>query len=147
MCRFKTVILSIFVCSIMVSGVYADEDADELVGHMTSLQYFSHKLALSIDHKNQKLAEFYLHEIEENLEAVQKIESYDGHPIGSLIKDLLAPAVEGVEAPMKAGRWGAASEAFDRMVTACNTCHATTDHAYIKIVRSAANPFMQSFTP
>lgn len=144
---FKIFRLLIFVCAALAAGAQADDEADELVGYMTSFQYFSHKLALSIDHKNPKLADFYLHELEENLEAVKQIESYDGHPIANLSKEILAPAIEDVETPVKAGDWPAASAAFDRMITACNTCHATTDHAYIKIARSADNPFMQSFSP
>ncbi len=67
----------------------ANGDVD-LLAKMSQLQYLSHKAELAVDHENRPLAGFYAHELEETLEAVEEIESYDGHPIGELAKAMAA---------------------------------------------------------
>ena len=48
------------------------DEAIELVEYMTRLQYFSHKVGLSIQAKNEPLARFYLHELEEIIEKLKE---------------------------------------------------------------------------
>lgn len=134
--------------SLLVSSLLATAHAGddiELVKYMGKMQYMAHKTALAIDARNQPLAGFYVHEIEELIEYLEAVESFDGHPIGSLVKTLLVPPFEALEDGIKAGDWEGASRQFDELVTSCNSCHETTQHGYIRIQRSTANPFMQSF--
>lgn len=127
------------------STIFADGDAD-LIGLMGNFQVFTHKAGLSIRAGNPELADFYMHEIEENLEATGEIEEYDGHPVGELAVGMLTPAVENVGSNLDSGDMEGAMAAFNMMINACNACHLATEHGFIKIVdRSTENPFMQAF--
>ena len=122
------------------------EDHD-LIGNMGTLQYFSHKLDLSIRHENRELVDFYAHEIEETIEATAEIEEYHGKPVGELTEAMLAPAFERFEQAVddEGGEWEAINKQFDALVNACNACHQTTEYGFINIERTDANPYMQSF--
>ena len=124
----------------------AGEDV-ELVSYMSSMQYFAHKAGLAIDHKNHKLAKFYAHELEEYIEKVEAVASFDEQPIGKLTRSILVPAFEAFEAALDAGQWEKTSAQFDTLLDKCNACHMASDHGYIQIRRSTSNPFMQSFAP
>lgn len=124
----------------------AGEDL-ELVRYMATMQYFGHKTALAIDARNRPLARLYAHELEEVMEKLGEVESYDGHPVGRLSGSILKPAYGLLEEALEGNDWDAASTAFDEVVKACNGCHQSTDHEYIRIERRADNPYMQSFAP
>jgi len=130
--------LSMGTSSAQASGV-------DLVGTMGSLQYFAHKTHLSLNAKNQELANFYAHEIEEQLEALEGIKQYHGQPIGELSKSMLVPSFEAFEASLKKGEWRAAQKNFKVMINTCNACHQATQHGFIKIELSDKNPYMQAF--
>jgi len=130
--------LSLGICSAQASEV-------DLVGTMGSLQYFAHKTHLSLNAKNQELANFYAHEIEEQLEALEEIKEYHGQPIGKLSKSMLVPSFEAFEASLKAGDWSAAQQKFQTVIDTCNACHQATQHGFIKIELSDKNPYMQAF--
>ncbi len=133
-------------CFLMGSTTTHSDGDVGLIDLMGNFQYFAHKVGLSIRAGNGELADFYMHEIEENLEAVEKIEEYDGHPVGALAIQYLTPEVENVESNIDDGDMDGALEAYGRLVTACNSCHLVTDHGFIKVVdRSTENPYMQVF--
>lgn len=136
--------LSIALAFALPAATFADGDA-ELAEKMGDLQYFAHKTALAVDHKNKELAGFYAHELEEFIEDAATIESYDGHEVGKLINSMLVPAFESFEKELKAGDWKKASKRFDEMLSTCNACHDKTEHGFITIERTSENPFMQSF--
>lgn len=117
----------------------------ELVAHMQQLQYFAHKLQLSIEADNRKLAAFYAHELEEVIEKVENVSSYDGHPVGKMTKTILLPAFEALEKSINDQAGGATMKNFNNLVNACNKCHSLTDHGYIVIKKNSNNPYMQSF--
>ena len=129
---------------VIMAPTQASEDI-ELVRYMGTMQYMAHKAGLAIGMKNQPLASFYVHEIEEIIERLEAVETYDGHAIGSLVKSILVPSFEALEGAVKSGDWQNADKGFERLLASCNTCHETTDHTYIRIQRSTVNPFMQSF--
>ena len=114
---------------------------------MGAFQYYSHKTSLAIDHKNKKLASFYVHEIEHTLKDVMAIESFDDHPVGKLARNILHPAFEELEQALESDSWNAISGKFDQVIQACNHCHKTTDHGFIHIQKQSDNPYMQSFAP
>ncbi len=128
----------------MVSTSHAGDNVD-LIGYMGNMQYMAQKTSLAIHARNQPLAGFYVHEIEEIIEELEKIDSFDGYPIGSLAKTLLVPSFEALEASVKAGDWDKADKTMDQLLISCNSCHETTEHGYIHIQRASMNPFMQSF--
>lgn len=138
--------LGITLVLVLPAMSFADGDA-HLAEKMSSLQYFMHKTALSVDHQNKELADFYAHELEESIEDTATVESYDGHAIGKLVNSMLVPPFEQFEAALKAGNWKKASARFDDLVRSCNACHVQTEHGFVNIQRNKHNPFMQSFKP
>jgi len=136
--------LVLFLPHPMVS--LADETI-ELVDYMVKLQYFSHKTGLSIQAKNEPLTRFYLHELEEIIGNLKKVKEYDGHPISALAQEILEPAFEKLEKSVEAKQLTRAQADYEAMLHACNNCHKSTAHGFIKIEQRFDNPFMQSFAP
>ena len=136
-----------FVAFLFIAPINVKADGDVgLIDLMRNFQYFMHKAGLSIRGGNAELADFYMHEIEENLEQVAKIEEYDGHPVGQLSVGMLTPAVEGVGSKLDENDLDGALQAYTAMLNACNACHLVTEHGFIKLVdASEMNPYMQVF--
>ena len=139
----------IMVPVLLAAGIGLAEAGEnvELVRYMSSMQYFAHKTGLAIDHKNHKLAKLYAHELEEYMEKVEAVDSFDYKPIGNLARSILVPAFKEFEVALDAGQWEKTSARFDTLLDKCNACHLASDHGYIQIRRSTSNPFMQSFAP
>ena len=133
-------------CLAVANPTQADDTG--LLGLMGKLQTFAHKLQLSVAARNGRLADFYLHELEETSEEiVEDIESYDGQPISRLVQGMLLPAIEAMEKPVKAGDWAGSDEGFESLLQACNACHQATGHAFIRITPAEGNPYAQDFSP
>lgn len=133
------------LCLQPVQGL--SEQTVELVDYMRRLQYFTHKAGLAIQAKNEPLAHFYLHELEEVIDKLSGVKVYDDHPIGALAQQILEPAFEHLEKQVEAKQFAQALSAYDAMLMACNHCHRSTAHGFIKIEKRLDNPFMQSFAP
>lgn len=132
----------------MLGASAALASGDGLAERMAHLQRHTHKLQLSVEARNGALVGFYVHEIEEIAEGIRdEIPSYDDHPVGKLVGEILLPAVESMEETAESGDWAAADAAFDRLLGACNACHASTAHGYVRIVRGTGNPYNQDFSP
>ena len=126
--------------------VYSEGDDPDLITMMGNLQLFMHKAGLSVRAGNLELADFYAHEIEETLEVVGEVESYDDFPIGQLSDAMLVPAVEKFGEGLDSGSVDAALDSYISLINACNACHQVTDHGFIKIEdRSDLNIYMQNF--
>jgi hypothetical protein len=121
-------------------------DAD-FVGHMSRMQYFTHKLGLSVSAQNRALQGYYVHEVEEIIEAVAEVDQYKGIEVGRLIKTILEPAFEDMERAVEQGSVAQVDGAYEGLLKACNTCHQAADHGFIRIERRRDNPYMQSFSP
>ena len=133
-----------FICP--VSFIQASESEEiELAHIMSNLQYFMHKIGLSIAAENNKLAKFYVHEFEEMVEEVLEIESYDNYPIGQLTKSILLPIFLTLGEKINSENMQAANEGYEKVIDACNNCHTKTNHEFIKIQRNDINPYLQSF--
>jgi primosomal protein N'' len=120
-----------------------------LVGYMTTMQYRTAKLDLSIQTKNKKLADFYLDELGENLEEmIEEVPNYDGHEIKKWSDQLLEPELDTLRKQLTTEQWAKIDRQMKSVINACNACHAKTDHAFIRITRaSASHPFNQDFSP
>ena len=139
--------LGMLVGLLLFLPAHAAEDVPGFVDNMIGLQYFMHKAGLSMRADNLELADFYLHEIEEILEVVGEIESYDEMPVGELSKAMLGPAFHDLEEAVDSGDSSAALSAYTTVINSCNACHTATGFAYIKIAdRSTENVFMQDFS-
>lgn len=119
---------------------------EELAPYMNHLQRHTHKLGLSIQAKNKPAADFYLTELSETFELVQKkFPSYDGYQIAALSKAMIDPAKPALTKALAASDWPTAAIAYDKYVAACNNCHVAVKHEFIKITVPTGNPFNQSF--
>ncbi len=133
---------------VMVAGGPRTAAAGEegLAVRMAWMQTYLHKLDLSVQAGNRKLADLYLHELEEVAEeTAEDVEAYEGAPVGQLVNTLLLPAIEAAEARLEdnPGDRGAVAGLIDT----CNQCHQSTGHAEIRIVPATVNPFNQDFAP
>src|SRR5580765_7517588 len=63
--------------------------------HMGLMQYYMVKLGLSLQNKNQPLANFYIHEIDETYEELASMNIVDDSiPVSQLLNDLLDPKIK-----------------------------------------------------
>ena len=120
--------------------------APELASFMSDLQHHTHKLTLSIDAENAALAEFYLHEVGEIAEQIERLfPQHDGVPVAELAHELLEPRLAALDGALERLRWDEAKSGLGELVAACNDCHAAAGHGFIRVEVSTANPFNQSF--
>lgn len=121
----------------------------ELALYMGRMQRYTQKLGLAIAAKNQPLAVFYHHELEENLETViDEVKTYDDMPIGQPAKVMTWPHIVELEDHLKNGDWAKSKVTFKNLVQSCNMCHQQTKHGFIKISDDVTeNPFNQDFRP
>ena len=142
--RYLPAIATFFLMA-QLSGtaVASDYEEADLVGMMSQLQLYLHKLDLSVQAGNERLAGFYLHELEEIGKKISaEVASYDGFPVGELTRSMLLTQLEELE--------NGASDLADgvtMLIDTCNACHEATDHGYIKITSASVNPFNQDFDP
>jgi hypothetical protein len=139
--------LALSALALLLGTIPAWSGEPGLAENMRAMQYYLHKLSLSVDARNQPLADFYAHELEETIEDAEKIDNYKGQPIGRLTKAMLVPSFDALEDAIEADDWNQTSERLDAVIHACNACHQTTGFGFIRIQRSSANPYMQSFEP
>ena len=131
----------------LVAPAHALGDPPGLAMLMERMQTYTHKLQLSVEARNEGLAHFYLHELEETAEYVAaNIPHYDDYPVGPLVREMLLPRIEDVEDGVEAGEWTAADTRFADMLRACNACHVATQHGYVRIAPATGNPFAQDFS-
>lgn len=121
----------------------------ELARHMSMLQRWTHKTALSVQARNQRLAEFYLHETEEAVETIQtEAPTYEGYDIKQLSEQHLSPSLDSLDAAVDAADWPVADQRLQTVARSCNQCHTATDHGFVKIrLDDLQNPYAQSFEP
>lgn len=114
---------------------------------MATMQYHTHKLALSIEASNTELAEFYLHELEEATETViNEVTTYEGHQISALTKSMLVPTLKPVDDAVESADWEDARERMIDLTASCNACHQSTDHGFVVIEPGFdKNPWNQNF--
>ncbi len=139
-------IIPIVFLALNSTTVFA-ESGGGLIEKMSRMQYFLHKAGLSLEAENLELARFYVHELEETVEALEKFGTYKGYPIGNLAKSKLSPGIEMLEDSVKAGHLQKAWPAFEGLVSSCNNCHQATNHSFIAIQYDKNAPFMQTFKP
>jgi hypothetical protein len=139
-------VLAGLLCLVAVTAP-ALGDSPGLAMLMERMQTYTHKLQLSVEARNEGLAHFYLHELEETAEYVaENIPHYDDYPVGPLVREMLLPMIEDLEDAVEAGEWTAADTRFADMLRACNACHVATHHGYVRIAPATGNPFAQDFS-
>lgn len=122
----------------------------ELAPLMSELQRFTHKLALSVEAGNRPLAEFYNYEALGTLQRIQnELPEYEGYPIAVLVDTVGRPPFEALQEQLRQGDGRAEQRrAVGAVIKACNDCHASTQHGFIRITAGTDNnPYNQEFRP
>lgn len=142
---FKRMVATAAIAVMSLSASHAQE-VEGFVDNMIKAQYFLHKAGLSVRAGNFELADFYLHEIEEIIAAVEGVPSYKEQPVGQLIGAMLGPAFHSLEDGVDNKDRDAALTAYGNVISACNACHVTTGFGYIKIADNPNNLYLQDFS-
>ena len=142
--------LAVFAVAVAVLGalsvpIRASDEGPDLVGMMTKFQRFMHKAGVALHAGNFRLADFYLHEVEEVLEEVEAVESYDDHPIGEMAEGVFAPVFHELEDAVDSGNQQAALAAYENALGGCNECHQGTQHEFIVIEYRGESLPLQNF--
>jgi hypothetical protein len=108
---------------------------------MTELAQRHGSLWFAGDAANWELADHMTHEMEELADRIEETHpEYDDVPVAALLRRMLRPAIDEVEAAIDAAdrqRFGAA---FDALTRSCNDCHTASGKQAIVIQRPAAPP-------
>lgn len=120
-----------------------------LVEFMMLVQNHHAKLWLAGNVRNWELADYQVDELKELLEDIAKrIPVYKDVPVGKMIEATTMAPIGDVEAAIKARDGKAFATAFDKLTTACNSCHEAANRGFIVVQRPAASAFPnQSFAP
>ncbi len=157
MTRTKIVAAAVVVSVLSVLGASAQQQpaagtkpyVPSLADMMLLIQARHAKLWYAGRAANWELANFAVHEMEEGFEDMGKLHpTYKDSPIGPMIESSVKGPIDEIEKAIKARSRGAFDLAYDKLTAACNTCHQSTNHAFIVIQRPAGTAFPnQSFAP
>lgn len=125
-----------------------DEDEIELVHYMTRIQVFHNKLYFAGMENNIKLVEFYLHEIEEEMETIAEAGIIDDEVhISDNMKNLGLEQIHSFQKTLGTPEYNF-KKSYDLLTVTCNTCHTASKHEFIKIKTPTSLPFSnQEFKP
>jgi hypothetical protein len=103
---------------------------------MSSVQFHHAKLWFAGAERNWPLADFELDEIKEALEDAARFHpTHKNYPVGEMIRENLDPAFAALAKAIEGKDAAGFRRAFDVMTAGCNTCHAGTEHEFIRIQR------------
>lgn len=116
--------------------------------NMGYMQRYAEKLWYAGEAGNWALAGFYRDEIAETEESIARAHATaDGIDVSQRVAALLPPALEAVGRAVAARDPGQFRQSYQAMVVSCNTCHAASQHGFIRIAVPAGAPvhWNQSF--
>ena len=115
----------------------------------TATQLRHAKLWFAGKENNWDLAAYEIDEIMEGFEDAEKqFSTHDGIPVAEMIKANIDPAVEELRKAVGAKSRTKFAVAFDKLTSACNTCHIGANKQFIRIQRPTSSPLSnQNFAP
>jgi hypothetical protein len=109
--------------------------------YMTTIQLHAAKLWFAAKASNWELAAYELHELEETMEAVTKLNvETNGVKISNVMDAVLKTQVAQLEKTIGAKDQSAFQKSYDETLSACNGCRTESGHRFIQIVRPSAPP-------
>jgi len=109
--------------------------------YMTTIQLHAGKLWFAAKAANWELALYELHEMEETMEAVKKLNAEkNGVKISGVMDAVLRTQITQLEQTIKRKNSGEFHKAYDETLNACNGCHTESGHKFIQIIRPAVPP-------
>jgi hypothetical protein len=117
---------------------------------MAQVQTQHAKLYYAGHSQNWELAAYSLHEINEALQAVQTFnDQFEGFPtpLSELVPSLVGPPLGEIHSAIRARDPARFAQAFASLTEACNSCHATLNHGFIRVHTPQGGEFTnQRFT-
>jgi hypothetical protein len=107
---------------------------EELALYMNDMQRYSDKLGYSLEAKNDRLAMFYLEELEETLDALLDVDEVEGIPIAESIEAIMDPLIGQLAESLRNEDWKGGRVHYEALVDGCNRCHAATEHEFIRVI-------------
>ena len=105
-----------------------------LVQEMGQLQKFVNKLYFSSKSKNKALTEFYIHELEEVMENIQKGDIVKNRQkISTLIESFGLKSLETYEKNIFKDDFENLDVHYQALTLQCNNCHAVSGYGFIQI--------------
>jgi len=116
---------------------------------MERIQVDHAKLWLAGEARNWELAEYQLTELKEVFSDVQDlVPTYQNVPVGDMVDAIITGAIAGLESAIASRDFSTFSASFDKLTTACNSCHQAANRAYIVIRKPLQSNFSnQEFAP
>jgi hypothetical protein len=109
--------------------------------YMTTIQLHAGKLWFAAKAANWDLAVYELHELEETMEAVKKLNAEkNGVKISGVMDAVLRTQIAQLDATIKRKNSGEFQKAYDETLSACNGCHNESGHKFIQIIRPMVPP-------
>jgi hypothetical protein len=119
----------------------ATELAPGLGEYMTTIQLHVGKLWFAAKASNWELAAYELHELEETMETVKKLNvEKNGVKISNVMDAVLKTQIVQLEEALKKRNPAEFHKAYDETLSACNGCHTESGHKFIQIVRPTFPP-------
>jgi hypothetical protein len=119
----------------------AKELAPGLGEYMTTIQLHAAKLWFAAKASNWRLAEYELHELEETMEVVKKLNvEKNGVKISNVMDGVLQTQVAQLEKSIKQKSPAEFQKFYDETLSACNGCHTESGHPFIQVIRPVAPP-------
>lgn len=127
-----------------------EEEEVEVALYMTHIQRHMNKLYFAGKAGNWDLAGFYVHEVEEMLESLEKhnVVEDDGISLSPLLKAMGLGPLELLEAEVKKKNRDGFEKLYTNQVQQCNACHTASKYPFIKIAVPTSPAFTnQIYTP
>jgi len=119
----------------------AKELAPGLGEYMTTIQLHAGKLWFAAKAGNWDLAAYEIHELEETMETVKKLNvEKNGVKISGVMDGVLKTQIVQLENAIKRKSQSEFQKAYDETLNACNGCHTESGHRLIRIVLPIAPP-------
>jgi hypothetical protein len=119
----------------------AKELAPGLGEYMTTIQLHAAKLWFAAKANNWELAAYELHELEESMETVTKLNvEKNGVKISNVMDAVLQTQIAQLEKSIRAKNQNDFQKSYDETLSACNGCHTESGHRFIQIIRPTAPP-------
>jgi hypothetical protein len=107
------------------------------------------KLGLAGREANWPLTSYELKELRRSLEQISAaIPRWKGLPVPDLFDAALTESLAALDTAVTARDAGQFADAYAKLTTGCNACHATTDHVFVVLKTPEASDFPdQEFKP
>lgn len=105
-----------------------------LIDTMHKFQLYNDKLYFAGKGKNWELAQFYHHELEEQVKGLEEAEIREyGQDMSRLVGQMTKPGMDQIKQAVERKDSVLFDSGYHLLVSGCNSCHNVSQHPFIKI--------------